>query len=171
MKEEVFCSYDPQWVEKYDNESRDIRTVLGDVVLDIQHIGSTSIPGLSAKPIIDMAVLVDSIEDDSQYVEKLSNIGYEHMPNLSSVERIFFRKGNPVEYHLSVACPLHTFWDRNIKFRDYLRAHPDATKEYENLKRNNLAETPESDFADLSLSNTYNQGKGEFVQNILRLAK
>lgn len=171
MKEEAFCPYDPQWVEKYENESRKIREVLDDEILDVQHIGSTAIPGLSAKPIIDIAVLVDAIEDPSRYVEKLSGLGYGHETTLSSGERIFFRKGNPVEYHLSVACPRHTFWIRNLQFRDYLRAYPETAKEYENLKRKNIAATPKSDFTDLSLSETYNQGKGEFVQKILKLAQ
>ncbi|MBS3904041.1 MAG: GrpB family protein [Simkania sp.] len=167
---EKFAKYDPVWPHKFKIKSVNISEVLDKQIKDIQHIGSTSIPELSAKPIIDIGVLVDSISDIDLFVSKLSKIGYEHKPDMSSVERIFFRKGNPVEYHLSIACPNHLFWNRNIIFRDYLRTHPDLVKEYEELKIKNLRETPESDFSDLSRSKTYNQGKGDFVKKILYLA-
>ncbi|MEK7103362.1 MAG: GrpB family protein [Patescibacteria group bacterium] len=166
-----FQEYNPQWTEKYVQESQRIRDVLGSDVIDIQHIGSTAIPGLSAKPIIDMAVLVDSIEGIEYFVKKVESLGYEYKSDMSSVERIFFRKGNPVEYHLSIACPQHTFWNRNITFRDYLRTHPDVVKEYQDLKLKNLSKTPESDFDDLSRSKIYNQGKSEFVQKVLNRAQ
>ncbi len=171
IKDINFSKYNPQWPEKFENEALKIREILGNQILDIQHIGSTSIPNLSAKPIIDIGVLVSSIDDVQFFVSKLSIIGYDHKPDMSSEERIFLRKGNPVEYHLSVACPKHLFWNRNITFRDYLRTHPELAKEYENLKIKNLSETPETDSDDLSRSKIYNKGKGDFVQKVLDLAK
>lgn len=168
---EKFVKYDPIWPHKFKLEAEKISEVLDNQIKNIQHIGSTSIPGLSAKPIIDMGVLVDSILDINFFVTKLSSIGYEYKPDMSSVERIFFRKGHPVQYHLSIACPQHLFWNRNIIFRDYLRTHTDLAQEYEELKMKNLQETPESDFSDLSRSKTYNQGKGDFVSKILYLAQ
>lgn len=168
---EKFIKYDQAWPEKFQVESEKIYKTLGGDILEIQHIGSTSIAGIAAKSIIDIAVLVNSIEDINHFVLPLSKIGYEYKPEMSSVERIFFRKRNPVEYHLSIACPVHLFWDRNIKFRDYLRSHPDLAKEYEKLKTKNLAETPDEDFDDLSRSKTYNKGKGDFVERILNLAQ
>jgi GrpB-like predicted nucleotidyltransferase (UPF0157 family) len=167
----IFSSYNPQWPQKFETEARKIRDILGTEILDIQHIGSTSIPNLSAKPIIDIGVLVNSIDDIQSFVSKISTLGYEYKPDMSSVERIFLRKGNPIEYHLSIACPKHTFWKRNITFCEYLRTHPEFVKEYEELKRQNLSLTPESDFDDLSRSKTYNNGKGDFVQKILDLAE
>ncbi len=159
------------WPEKFKVEAKLISEVLGELILDIQHIGSTSIPDISAKPIIDIGVLVSSIEDIDLFTSKLSAIEYEYKPEMSSVERIFLRKGNPVEYHLSICCPVHLFWSRNIAFRDYLRTHPDLAKEYEELKTINLSETPQEDLNDLSRSKTYNKGKGDFVQKVLDLAK
>jgi GrpB-like predicted nucleotidyltransferase (UPF0157 family) len=90
---------------------------------------------------------------------------------MSSVERIFFRKGNPVEYHLSIACPRHTFWKRNITFRDYLKQHSKFVDEYNNLKLKNIETTPTEDLTDLSRSKAYNQGKDDFVAKIIALAK
>jgi len=126
---------------------------------------------LSAKPIIDIAVLVKFIDDVNYFVSKVMPLGYIYQVPMSSGERIFFRKGNPIEYHLSIVCLKHTFWERNILFRDYLRKHPKLIKEYEDLKKNNLKITPEKDFEDLSRSKIYNQGKGDFVKKILDLAK
>ena len=113
-KENFFQNYNLEWGTKFKNEVEKIHGALGDQILDIQHIGSTSIPGLSAKPIIDIGVLVESIEDIESFTSKLSKIGYDYKPDMSSVERIFLRKGDPVEYHLSIACPKHLFWNRNI---------------------------------------------------------
>lgn len=166
-----FSAYNPEWPQKFESEASKIREILGNQILDIQHIGSTSIPNLSAKPIIDIGVLVNSIDDIQSFVSKLSTFGYDYKPDMSSVERIFLRKGNPIEYHLSVACPKHLFWNRNITFRDYLLTHPELVAEYQNLKIQNLSDTPEKDFDDLSRSKIYNKGKGDFVQKVLDLAK
>ncbi|MDD3778340.1 MAG: GrpB family protein [Patescibacteria group bacterium] len=171
MKNQFLLKYQNSWVEKFQLEEKKIKEVLNNSIKEIQHIGSTSIPGMIAKPIIDIGVLVDSIEDISFFVEKLSIVGYLYFPAMSSVERIFLRKGNPTEYHLSIACPKHGFWDRNIMFRDCLRNHPELIEEYTQLKLNNISITPEIDFRDLSKSQTYNNGKGEFVKKVLDLAK
>lgn len=164
-------NYSPEWPKKYELEAEKIKAVFGDEVKDIQHIGSTAIPGVIAKPLIDMGVLVNSIDDVVALVKKLEPLGYSYNPDMSSVERIFLRKGNPVEYHLSIACPKHTFWKRQIIFRDYLRNHPEFTEEYNQLKSKNIEITPVEDFSDLSRSKVYNQGKGEFVEKILKLAR
>lgn len=166
-----FTNYQKAWVEKFKEEKEKIQEVFGDEAIEVEHIGSTSIPGLSAKPIIDIAVLVESIDDIDKIVSTLSSLEYRYEPGMSSAERIFFRKGNLVEYHLSVACPKHTFWSRQILFRDYLRNHPEFVRKYGELKRENLKATPEEDFENLSFSETYNKGKSEFVKKVLKLAK
>lgn len=163
--------YSSDWPKKYKLESEMIRAILGDVVIDIQHIGSTSIPGMLAKPLIDIGILVNSIDYIDFFVQKLENLEYSYKPDMSSAERIFFRKGDPVEYHLSIACPKHTFWKRQIAFRNYLRKHPELVEEYNALKQKNLNITPKEDFSDLSRSKTYNQGKDDFVNRVLKLAE
>lgn len=171
MNQDLLQEYQKEWNDRFDLESKKIQDILGGSVKDIQHIGSTSIPKMIAKPIIDIAVLVESISDVLFFVEKLKPLGYSYKPDMSSVERIFLRKGNPVEYHLSIACPLHRFWCRNISFRDYLRKHPELIEEYKKLKIENIKITPKEDFNDLSRSNIYNKGKDDFVQKVLDLAK
>ena len=101
--------YSSQWPKKYEVEAEKIKAILGEEIKDIQHIGSTSIAGVTSKPIIDIGVLVDSIEDIDSFVKKLESLGYSYKPDMSSVERIFLRKRDPAEYHLSIACPRHTF--------------------------------------------------------------
>lgn len=164
-------NYSPEWPKKYELEAEKIKAVLGDDVKDIQHIGSTSIPGVISKPLIDIGVLVDSIDDIDSFVKKLEPLGYSYKPDMSSIERIFLRKGDPVEYHLSIACPKHTFWSRQMNFRDYLRKHRELIEEYNQLKSKNIEVTPEEDFSDLSRSKIYNQGKSEFVEKVLKLAE
>ncbi len=163
--------YSSEWAKKYESEAEKIRAVLGSEVKNIQHIGSTSIPGVVAKPLIDIGVLVDSIYDVGSFVKKLEPLGYSYKPDMTSVERIFLRKSNPVEYHLSIACPKHTFWKRQMSFRDYLRKHPELVEEYNQLKLKNVEITPKEDFSDLSISKVYNQGKGDFVNKVLSLAE
>ncbi len=163
--------YSLAWSKKYELESEKIKAILGGCIKDIQHIGSTSIPGMLAKPLIDIGVLTDTIENINFFVQKLELLGYSYRPDMSSVERIFFRKGNPVEYHLSIACPKHTFWKRQIAFRDYLRKHPEFVEEYNILKLKSVEATLAEDYFDLSLSKIYNQGKGDFVDKILKLAE
>ena len=170
MNENYLQKWTPGWAEKFLNESEKIKSVLSDIK-DIQQIGSTSIPGMVAKPLIDIGVLVDSIEDVSFFVEKLKSLGYVYKPDMSSPERIFLRKGDPVQYHLSIACPRHTFWERQILFRDYLIKHPELVEEYNSLKIKNIEITPQEDFDDLSRSKIYNQGKADFVGKVLKLAK
>lgn len=162
-------SYSSEWAKKYEIEAEKIKIALGNEIKDIQHIGSTSIPGMIAKPLIDIGILVVSIDDIDSFTKKLEPLGYVYKPDMSSPERIFLRKGNPVEFHLSIACPKHTFWNRQIVFRDYLRSHPEYIEAYNQLKLHNLKLTPEEDFADLSKSKTYNQGKGDFVEKVLKL--
>ncbi len=163
--------YSEKWVEKYNKEAESIKKILGSEIIDMQHIGSTAIFGLSAKPIIDMAVLVSSIENVSHFVELLEKIGYSYKPDMSSVERIFLRKGDPVEYHLSIACPLHTYWERQVLFRDYLKKHKKAMKEYESLKLQAEIDAPKEELKDLSRSKLYSSRKGPFVERILKLAR
>lgn len=164
-------NYSSEWPKKYELEAEKIRAILGDDVKDIQHIGSTSIPGIIAKPLIDIGVLVDSIDNIDSFVKNLEPLGYSYKPEMSSVERIFLRKGDPVEYHLSIACPKYTFWNRQMNFRDYLRNHPELVEEYNQLKLKNIETTPNEDFSDLSRSKVYNQGKREFVEKILKLTE
>ncbi len=154
--------HSPAWADSYEAEAKVIKETLGENVLDIQHIGSTAIPGIVALPIIDIAVLIPSLDEAEKYIPLLAELGYVYEKELSSVERYYFSKGNPEEYHLSLAQPHgFTYWKRQILFRDFLRKHPHIAKQYEELKLKALANN----------AATYIHQKGPFIQEVLELAE
>lgn len=130
----------------------------------IEHIGSTSIPGLSSKPIIDIMVLIDNHENAEKFIPKLSEIGYPFDSNShtdKSTERHLFRKGKPTEFHLSIAYANRGgFWKRQLAFRDYLRSHPEDVQRYEKLKKDLIKKDPTG-------KGEYISGKTDFVNEIL----
>jgi len=157
--------YNSQWKKTFLDERKRLEGVLGRDCLDVQHIGSTAIPGILSKPVIDIAVLIPSLSNAHQYVVLLEGLGYTYFPERSSVERLFLTKGNPPQFHLSLAQQeKFSFWKRQILFRDYLLAHPNQAKEYEILKEKLLDK--HSDAGQL-----YSDGKSDFVNNILSLAE
>lgn len=157
--------HQPNWGEKFEQEKDKIREIFGEKALEIEHIGSTSIEGLTSKPIIDIAVLIEKREDADTFVDPLDQLGYRYDKENSSSERHLFRKGDPTEFHLSIAYKNQGgFWDRQILFRDYLRKHPDARDEYAGIKAEMLLKDPTG-------GDEYISGKSEFIQRILKLAE
>jgi len=159
------AAYDPAWITSYQTEIEKLKPVFGDSFVAIEHIGSTSIPELASKPIIDIAVLIDAHEKADQFVESLEELGYMFDKDLHAKtqfpERHFFRKGNPPRFHLSIAyADKAKFWQRQILFRDWLRNHAGDREEYEQLKKKLIAEDPTG-------GNTYIGGKTPFIQEIL----
>jgi len=152
--------YQPIWPEKFRVEKEKLEGVFGDAALEIEHIGSTAVEGLTSKPIIDMAVMIRNHKEADGFTEALSPIGYEFH---TRGERHFYTKGDPIEYHLSVAyTDRGGFWPRQIMFRDYLRSHPEARDEYARLKEELLRQDPSGE--------RYIAGKTDFISQILRLA-
>lgn len=157
-------SYQEEWPKKFESEKQKLQAIFCDKALEIEHIGSTSIPGMSSKPIIDIAVLIDHIDDAESFVNDLKKIGYVHDTDGVSTERHFFRKYREDNFHLSIAYKNQGgFWPRQILFRDYLRNHLDLRNEYDTLKQNLLEQDP-------SGSDEYIGGKTDFVYKILELA-
>jgi len=147
---------------------------LGNLILKIEHVGSTSVPGLAAKPIIDLDVVVPSRQCLPDAISRLATLGYAHEGDLGVAGREAFRRaGNDVPYHETrrtwmshhlYVCDAHSQeLARHIAFRDFLRANPDQALAYGNLKRQLAAQFPH----DMDL---YIQGKQEFVEDILRKA-
>ncbi len=160
--------YDPKWVEVYNEEAKKIKDLLGDKILTIEHIGSTSIPGLASKPIIDIAIVTPTSEDANDLIKPLATIGYPfdldlHIKN-NWTERHFFRKGDPTEFHLSISyADKGSFLERQILFRDYLRNHPEDRDAYEKLKKDLLKKYPTG-------KGEYLDSKKDFVMGILKKA-
>ena len=171
MTEKYLHSYSDEWVIKYNNEASLLKQTLGDLIIDIEHIGSTSIPGLSSKPIIDIAILTKSISYISIFTELLKKIRYDYKPEMSSEERIFLRKGEPIEYHLSISESKFTYWTRQILFRNYLRKYSKYRDEYQKLKEDAIKTVKKEDLGDISKSSEYASQKGPFILKILRLAE
>lgn len=157
--------YDPEWVDLYEKEADKLKEVFGNDLLGIEHIGSTSVPGLSAKPIIDIMVLVESPEVADQVAPKLQELGYPFDMELHKKtefpERHLFRKGKPTEFHLSIAyANKGSFWKRQLAFRDYLREHSEEKDRYAELKQKLIEEDPTGQSA-------YIGGKTDLINEML----
>ncbi|MEV7397184.1 GrpB family protein [Aeromicrobium sp. NPDC092404] len=142
--------YDPQWVATFETLATDIRTALGPVATAVEHVGSTSVPGLAAKPIIDINLLVPDSADEAAYVPALEGIGYVlHLREPEWHEHRLLRPAEPrVNLHVFTAgSPEH---DRMITFRDRLRTDPEAFELYLTTKQRLAAQRWEhvQDYAD-----------------------
>ncbi len=157
--------YQPSWKDKFEAEKSKLQKIFGDKAIAIEHIGSTSIEGLASKPIIDIAIMIENHKDADTFIKPLEEFGYSYDKLNSSGERHLFRKGNPTEFHLSIAyADKGGFWDRQILFRDYLRKHSDFRDEYQKLKEKLLQDDPTG-------KNSYLSGKSDFVNKVLTLAR
>ena len=129
-------NYDPEWPLKYERERKAIAEILDGNGISIYHIGSTSVPGLAAKPIIDMMAVVRSLEKVDDARGKFSELGYEYLGEFGIVGRRYFRKGGDERTH-----QIHIFqaddWnniERHLAFRDYMRTHEKERTEYAKIK-------------------------------------
>lgn len=133
----VIHPYDSEWPALYEDEKARIAAAIGGHIVAIEHIGSTSVPGLGAKPVIDIMVAVQSLEDAGACIEPLQGLGYEYVPRFEDElpERRYFRKGSPRTHQVHMVELSSPFWERHLLFRDYLRAHPYVAAGYDALKR------------------------------------
>jgi GrpB-like predicted nucleotidyltransferase (UPF0157 family) len=131
--------YDSAWSRLFAEESERIRAALGDAVVAIEHIGSTAVPGLAAKPVIDVLVGLRTIELTRKQIGAMESLGYEYLGEHGIPGRLFFRKGRPRSHHVHAVLFGSDLWQRHLAFRDFLRAHPDESQRYGELKRS-LAE-------------------------------
>ncbi|MBV8162281.1 MAG: 16S rRNA processing protein RimM [Acidimicrobiia bacterium] len=134
----VVVDYDPSWPGRFDTEAARLRDALGTAALRIEHVGSTSVPGLAAKPVIDIQLSVTRFEPEELYADPLRRLGYVKVPDPSTPDhRIFVLPdgGRPREVNLHV-CEAGSDWERrHVAFRDRLRSDPSARAEYADLKR------------------------------------
>lgn len=166
----VISEYDENWPVLFEEEACRLRTAFGPVVRRIEHVGSTSVPGLAAKPVIDIQVSVDSLVPHGRYVAMMAALGYRHVA-LGDFDLVypFFHK--PIEWpsthhvHLCEAAGVQEW--RHLAFRNYLREHPQTAQAYETLKRQ-LART--HDGGTPQSMATYSLEKSGFVANVLRAA-
>jgi GrpB-like predicted nucleotidyltransferase (UPF0157 family) len=159
-------AYDPRWPLRYQRERDRIAAALGENAVAIEHIGGTAVPGLPAKPVIDIMVGVPDIERAGQAVASLINLGYQYVPELESQlpERRYFRRGSPDTHHVHMVAVSSDFWEEHLLFRDYLRTHPQAAEEYGKLKRG-LASRFRFD------RDAYRAGKVPFIDTVVDAAR
>jgi len=160
--------YDARWPKMFDREKKQILSVISNNVIAIEHIGSTAVPGLGAKPIIDIMIGVHRLSDAEDCVKPLETIGYEYVPeyNASMPERRYFRKGpNEPNKHFHLHMVEHDcqFWKRNLLFRNYLRTHPDTASEYYMLKKQLAAKHRQNREA-------YTNAKTSFIESTISKA-
>jgi GrpB-like predicted nucleotidyltransferase (UPF0157 family) len=153
-----------EWHELLTEEEQRLRAAIGDDALVVEHVGSTAICRLSAKPIIDIAVAVRKIADVRKWLIPLEQIGYEYHGEQGISGHHFFGKGDPRTHHLNIIELSRDFWGDHLLFRDYLRQHSDITEEYERLKQDLAQKHKENREA-------YTEGKVAFIGCVLKAAR
>ncbi len=155
--------YDPEWPSRFEREAAELLDALGDLAIRIEHVGSTSVPGLAAKPVIDIQISVASLVPRSPMVASLSALGYEHSIDPIEPQHEFFSKGYDDERVQKVnvhVCEVGSTWERrHLAFRDELRRDPAAAAEYAALKRRLANEHPRDIMS-------YVDGKTAFIRSI-----
>ncbi len=178
MDDIVLADYDPQWPEQFMAEAARLRAALGDdLVVTVEHFGSTAVPGLPAKPIIDLLVAVRSLAEARQRsIPVLEALGYAYWQGDPAPDRMFFVKGlppsGPRTHHVHLVEPglsqdprlgEFSFADR-LLFRDKLRADPEEAQRYLQLKQKLAAEFPDDREA-------YTNGKTDSIYGVMQKAR
>lgn len=155
--------YDPAWPRRFEEEKSRIIVAIGSSVVAVEHVGSTAIPGVAAKPIIDIMAGLRSLAEWTNCIGPLEALGYEYVPSweVELPERRYFRRvrPRPRTHHIHMVETTSEFWRRQLLFRDHLRAHQEDAREYEVLKRH-LATRFES-------GPDYAAAKSAFIEAIL----
>ncbi len=157
--------HDPAWTERFDTEAAALRSALGDEALAVHHIGSTSVPGLRAKPTIDVLIEVPEIENLDDLEAQMAERGFKAWAEYGIPGRRFFTRDHGPER----LCNVHAFEtgspevERHLAFRDYLIQHPETARAYGDLKRNLAREFP----TDIE---AYMEGKDAFIKRTEREA-
>jgi GrpB-like predicted nucleotidyltransferase (UPF0157 family) len=156
--------YDSTWPLEFAAEAARIEVACEELPLKLEHVGSTSVPGLAAKPVIDILAGRPGNVSGHTYVAAFRQLGYEHKGSYGVPGRNYFRRGSPRSHHVHLVSWSSALWRDHLLFRDYLRTHPDAAREYETIKR---------ELAGMYLQDKerYTDAKGPFIRSIVRRAK
>lgn len=163
MREITLSDYNPQWPQLFSQEAKLLKEIFGDLAINIYHKGSTSVPNLMAKPIIDITIEVEDISKVNQLNETLAAIGYSALGEYGMPLRRLFAKGDPRTHHLHVWDRGHDEIAKDLLFRDTLIQNAAARIAYENLKQKLGAQhrfEPDQ----------YTMGKDRLIKEILRTA-
>lgn len=166
MRNIYIAEYDPLWIDKFNEEAKKLKPIFGDLRIQIHHIGSTSIPNMPAKPIIDIMPIVTDIHKVDFLNAELLTLGYEAKGENNIPGRRYFRKGGNLHrsHHLHVYELNNIEVNKHLDFRDYLIAHPKIATAYAELKRTVAAAHPHDIFG-------YMDGKHAFIRETITKAK
>lgn len=157
--------YDPTWPAQFEGYRATIGAAMGELALDIIHLGSTAVPGLAAKPIIDMIVVIADEADLAETIRRLATVGYRFEGDLGVAGRYAFDyPPGTARHHLYVCALGNPAIERQVAFRDYLRRHPDDAAAYEALKRASAIRFRDDRSA-------YTHSKREWVEQALEKAR
>lgn len=157
--------YNYEWAELYKQEEKLLYSLIGQYIIDIQHVGSTSIEGLDAKPIIDIAAGVKSLDDVEKFRNLLEGAGYQYRGSAGVEGRVMFAKGSEDSrsHYLHIEVYGGKLWENHIYFRDYLCLHKESLEEYSKLKKELAAKFGED-------RKSYTSAKNDFISSILKRA-
>lgn len=160
----TIADYSPHWPAQFDAEARVLRSAFGDDTIDVEHVGSTAVPGLGAKPVIDMLLGASSLAQIEHHIRDLEAVGYRYVPEFERQLplRRYFVKPNrgDAHFHLHAVERGGAFWLDHLRFRDALREQPALCEQYLTLKRQ-LAASFQMDRAG------YTDAKASFIEGVL----
>jgi len=160
----LVADYDPSWPDMFEALRRPVWAAVRDVAVVVEHVGSTAVPGLAAKPIIDMDVVVASSDNMSEAIARLATLGYVHRGNLGIEDREAFGSPRGLPDHNLYVCPEgSTALANHLALRDFLRRDSVAVAEYGRIKKQLAASFPND-------IDSYIAGKTDFILTVLRNA-
>lgn len=168
----ILKQHHDEWGKLFKDEKATLEKAFGNIIIAIEHIGSTAMPNISAKPIVDINIGVKSLEVARDMKEKFEKLGYKHRPFTSDKIRDdlqweeLYVKGSESKrthyVHVSVHGGEH--WEHDLIFRDYIREHPEEANRYEKLKQNLAAQYAEN-------RGMYTKGKKDYIDSVVKKAK
>ncbi|USK64533.1 GrpB family protein [Peribacillus frigoritolerans] len=165
MRKVEVVPYKKEWSKLFHEEFQKLEDIFGPEMMNVYHIGSTAIPAIHAKPVIDILAVVKDVECVADFNKEMEEMGYDFKGENGIAGRRFFRKGGDERtHHIHMFQNGHEEIARHLAFRDYLRAHPDEAQEYSRLKQRLAAEFPD----DIK---GYVNGKNDFIKKVDEKAK
>jgi GrpB-like predicted nucleotidyltransferase (UPF0157 family) len=155
--------YDVRWPELFRLERDRLAGIFGERAAGIEHVGSTAVPGLAAKGIVDILLGLRPLELRRENLDAMTRLGYVYRGELGIPGRHFFQKGAPPTHHVHAVEHGSVEWLKHVHFRDHLRAHPEDAQSYAKLKRDLAARYPDD-------RDAYTEGKSPFIAAVLRKA-
>ena len=156
-------SYDPAWPQLFAIEAGRLLVSLAEKVNCIEHIGSTSVPGMTGKPIVDLLVGVNDMAQAHRVAEEIATLGYENLGEVLVPGRVYLRRRGPPHFNVVIVVQNGQLWHALFLVRDYLRTHPDEVKAYSKTK---MAAVESG--ATMFLS--YSHEKGPFMAELVKRA-